>query len=182
MEEVRVTEGLQRQEPFLVSELIKELTLSAVLAANANGLVLHVDAVDDGVAVKADRESLAAVVVNLLQNAIKFTRPHSCVTLRVEASAERVLIEVQDECGGLPARDADELFKPFEQRSADRSGLGIGLAFSRWAVEANHGRIYARSLPNLGCIFTVDLPRWHVPIVAAGLNDDRSAPMNHAPV
>jgi signal transduction histidine kinase len=37
--------------------------------------------------------------------------------------------------------------------------LGLGLAFSRWAVEANHGRIYAQNLPNRGCIFTVDLPR-----------------------
>jgi signal transduction histidine kinase len=59
------------------------------------------------------------------------------------------------------------LFKPFEQRGADRTGLGIGLAFSRWAVEANNGRIYARSLPNVGCIFTIDLPRWHVPMPAA---------------
>src|SRR5689334_8905310 len=60
MEEVRLTEGLQRQEPFLVAELIKELTSSAALAADANEVVLHVDAVEDGITVKADRESLAA--------------------------------------------------------------------------------------------------------------------------
>lgn len=167
MEEVRLTEGLRRQEPLLVSELIKELTSSAGLEAAAKGVVLNVDPVEDGVAVKADRESLTAVVVNLLQNAVKFTRPRSSVTLRVGATAERVLIEVQDECGGLPGRNAEDLFKPFEQRSADRSGLGIGLAYSRWAVEANHGRIYARSLPNSGCIFTIDLPRWQVPVPVA---------------
>jgi signal transduction histidine kinase len=79
-------------------------------------------------------------------------------------NAERVLIEVQDECGGLTVTNTDDLFKPFEQRSADRTGLGLGLAFSRWGIEANNGRIYARSLPDLGCIFTVDLPRWHLPI------------------
>jgi signal transduction histidine kinase len=56
------------------------------------------------------------------------------------------------------------LFRPFEQRGADRTGLGLGLAFSRWAVEANHGRIYARNLPHEGCIFTVDLPRLSVPV------------------
>ena len=61
--------------------------------------------------------------------------------------------------GGLPSGNATELFRPFEQRSADRTGLGLGLAFSRWAVEANHGRLYARSLPGKGCVFTVDLPR-----------------------
>jgi signal transduction histidine kinase len=70
-----------------------------------------------------------------------------------------VLIEIQDECGGLPGEEASHLFRPFEQRGADRTGLGLGLAFSRWAVEANHGRIYARNLPGKGCVFTVDLPR-----------------------
>jgi signal transduction histidine kinase len=106
------------------------------------------------------------VVGNLLQNAFKFTRPRTTVTLRVVASAERVLIEIQDECGGLPGGDVNELFRPFEQRSADRTGVGLGLAFSRWGVEANNGRLYARNLPGKGCVFTVDLPRVPVPSVA----------------
>ena len=103
--------------------------------------------VEDGLVIAADRQVLAAVVGNLLQNAFKFTRPRTSVTLRVGASAERVLIEVQDECGGLPSGDVNELFRPFEQRSADRTGMGLGLAFSRWGAEANDGRIYARNLP-----------------------------------
>ena len=114
--------------------------------------------------IEADRQVLASVVGNLLQNAFKFTRPGTTVTLRVGASAERVLIEIQDECGGLQGGTSPQLFRPFEQRSADRTGLGLGLAFSRWAVEANHGRIYARNLPDKGCIFTVDLPRLPVPV------------------
>jgi signal transduction histidine kinase len=78
-----------------------------------------------------------------------------------------VLIEVQDECGGLPSgRNVDELFRSFEQRSADRTGVGLGLAFSRWGAEANDGRVYARNLPGKGCVFTVDLPRVPVPAVA----------------
>ena len=52
------------------------------------------------------------------------------------------------------------LFHTFGTRRADLSGFGLGLAFSRWGVEANHGRIYARNLPGRGCIFTVDLPRF----------------------
>jgi len=124
-----------------------------------------VPAVEDGVAILADRQVLAAVVANLLQNAFKFTRPQTTVTLRVGASAERVLIEVQDECGGLPSGDVNELFRPFEQRSADRTGMGLGLAFSRWGAEANEGRIYARNLPGRGCVFTVDLPRQPLPAV-----------------
>ena len=63
--------------------------------------------------------------------------------------------------------DVNELFRPFEQRSADRTGLGLGLAFSRWGAEANQGRIYARNLPGVGCVFTIDLPRLPVPALLA---------------
>ena len=162
--EIRLTQGVQNREPFLVSGFIEELAPAAVLEANARGITLTVMPVEDGVAIEADRQVLAAAVANLLQNAFKFTRPHSGVALRVDASAERVLIEIHDECGGLPRGNPEELFRPFEQRSADRTGLGLGLAFSRWAVGANNGRIHARNLPGLGCVFTIDLPR--LPVLA----------------
>jgi signal transduction histidine kinase len=164
--EIRLTQGVQNPEPFLVSEFIKELAPAATLEAHAKGISLTVMPLEDGVSIEADRQVLAAVIGNLLQNAFKFTRPHSTVTLRVVASDTRVLIEIQDECRGLPERDVDDLFRPFEQRSADRTGLGLGLAFSRWGVEANNGRIHARNLPERGCVFTVDLPRLPVPAVA----------------
>jgi signal transduction histidine kinase len=164
--EVRLARGVQNREPFLVSGFIGELACTAMLEANARSLGLVVMPVDDGVAIEADRQVLAAVVGNLLQNAFKFTRPRTTITLRVIASAERVRIEIQDECGGLPRVSVDALFRPFEQRASDRSGVGLGLAFSRWGVEANNGRIYARDLPDEGCVFTLDLPRVPVPAIA----------------
>jgi signal transduction histidine kinase len=164
--EVRLTQGVQNREPFLVSGFIEELARAATLEASARDITLEVVAGEDAVAIEADRQVLAAAVGNLLQNAFKFTRPRTTVTLRVAASAERVVIEIQDECGGLPEGNVDELFRPFEQRSDDRTGLGLGLAFSRWGVEANNGRISARNLPNSGCVFSVDLPRLPVPAVA----------------
>jgi signal transduction histidine kinase len=163
--EVRLTHGVQNREQFLVSEFIEEIASASTLEANARGVRLIVTPVEDGVTIEADRQVLAAVVGNLLQNAFKFTRPRTTVTLRVGASAERVLIEIQDECGGLPAGNVNELFRPFEQRGADRTGVGLGLAFSRWGAKMNDGRIYARSLPDRGCVFTVDLPRLPVPAV-----------------
>jgi signal transduction histidine kinase len=165
--EVRLTHGVQNREQFLVSAFIDEIGSAAKMEANARGIRLTVVPIEDSVAIEADRQVLAAVVGNLLQNALKFTRPRTTVTLRVGASAERVLIEIQDECGGLPSGSANELFRPFEQRSADRTGIGLGLAFSRWGAEANGGRIYARNLPDRGCVFTVDLPRLQVPSIAA---------------
>ena len=160
--EVRLTQGVQNREQFLVSEFIEEIVSAATLEANARGVGLMVTPVEEGVTIQADRQILAAVMGNLLQNAFKFTRPRTTVTLRVDASAERVLIEVQDECGGLPTGNVNELFRPFEQRSVDRTGLGLGLAFSRWGAEANDGRIYGRNLVDTGCVFTLDLPRIYV--------------------
>ena len=107
----------------------------------------------------ADRQMLSAAVENLLQNAFKFTRRHSHVAVRAHATPEnRVLIEVEDECGGLPPGTAQMLFRPFEQRGTDRSGLGLGLPIAQRSVEANGGVIHVRDLPGTGCIFTIDLP------------------------
>ncbi|MEX1128379.1 MAG: HAMP domain-containing sensor histidine kinase, partial [Vicinamibacterales bacterium] len=160
--EVRVTKDLPTA-PFAVAGFIDEIEPAAVLAARAQGITLRVEPVEVEASVDADRQVLAAVLMNLLQNAFKFTHPETTVILRVGANAERVLLEVQDECGGLPLGNTEDLFRPFEQRSSNRSGLGLGLAFSRWAIEAHRGRIYARNLPGVGCVFTIDLPRVHVP-------------------
>ena len=157
--EVRLSQGLQYPERFLVAEFIDELAPAAILEASVAGIGLYVLPIEAEVEIEADRQILAAVVMNLLQNAFKFTRPKTNVRLQVSASAERVLIEIHDECGGLPGGNADGLFRADEQRGADRTGLGLGLAYSRWAVEANHGRIYARSVPDKGCVFTIDMPR-----------------------
>jgi signal transduction histidine kinase len=163
--EVRLTQGIQNPEYFALAGFIEEVAQAARLEADERGVTLTVMPVDDGVAIEADRQVLDSVIGNLLQNAFKFTRPRTTVTLRVGASPDRVLIEVEDECGGLPGETAS-LFRPFDQRGADRSGLGLGLAYSRWAVEANRGRIYARTIRGRGCVFTVDLPRAAVPSAA----------------
>jgi signal transduction histidine kinase len=69
-----------------------------------------------------------------------------------------LLIEVEDECGGLPAGTAEGLFRPFEQLNAQRTGLGLGLAISRRGVEANGGKLTLRNIPQKGRVFTVDIP------------------------
>lgn len=160
LEEIRSTNAAKNKQLIRLCQFIDEIGAAATLEAGVRGLKLIVSPVQEEVAVEADQQILTAVVGNLLQNAFKFTRPHSTVTLSVRASTDRVLIEVHDECGGLPGEgDGKELIASFEQRGADRTGLGIGLTFSRWGAESNGGRLYARNLPGAGCVFTVDLPR-----------------------
>lgn len=115
--------------------------------------------VEPELGIEVDRQILAGALANLLHNAFKFTRSHGRVSLKTSSSAERVLIEVEDECGGLPPGDSEDLFRLFEQRSGDRSGLGLGLGISRRGVEANGGTLYVHNLPGRGCVFTIDLPK-----------------------
>jgi len=157
---VRLEAGLHRRERVPLTELMEEVELAAAIEANARGLQLTVRPVDPGDAIDVDRQLIAAALANLLQNAFKFSRPNGHIVLRTDTTTAegRVLIEVEDECGGLPPGRAEDLFRPFEQRSADRSGLGLGLALARESVETNGGLIRARNLPGRGCIFTIDLP------------------------
>jgi signal transduction histidine kinase len=124
--EVRLAQGVQKREQFLVGPFIEELASGAAIEGDARRIGLRVLPVEDGLIIEADRQVLTAVVVNLLQNAFKFTRPGTTVVLRVGASVERVLIEVEDECGGLPSGDVNELFRPFRATRGGSNRVGPG--------------------------------------------------------
>jgi signal transduction histidine kinase len=157
--DVRLDSGKERRDCISVADLVGELETGASIQAQARGLRFTVASVDRSVTVEGDRQILAATVSNLLQNAFKFTLNHGKVSLTVVATAGRVLFEVEDECGGLPPGRAEDLFRPFEQRGSDRSGLGLGLAICLKAAKASGGDLRVRNLPGAGCVFTLDLPR-----------------------
>jgi signal transduction histidine kinase len=78
--------------------------------------------------------------------------------LRARAEQERLLIETEDECGGIPPIKGD-LFQVFgDRRGSDRSGLGLGLSIARKAVRAHAGEIRIRNLPGTGCVFVIEVP------------------------
>ena len=156
--EARIEAGIPTPERIRVAELLEEIEVVATLEANDHNVQLSVDFGPHDLGVEADRQILASVIANLVQNAFKFTRPHGLIKLRARMAGERVLIDVQDECGGLPAGKAEDLFRPFEQRGDDRTGLGLGLSISRKGVRASGGEIHVQDLPGSGCVFTVDLP------------------------
>lgn len=142
-----------------VDRLIAEVQAASSLEAKAAGCRFAVFPVEAGLAIRVDRPMVFSAISNLLQNAFKFTRAQGHVSLRAHAEGERVLIEVEDECGGLPPGKAQSMFIAFEQFHADRRGLGLGLSISRRAVEASGGLLRVRDLPGKGCVFTIDLPR-----------------------
>jgi signal transduction histidine kinase len=157
--EVRLEAGTPKLQRLVLAEFIEEVELVAQMQAQGFGLKLLVSPVDGDLAVDADRQLLGSAVSNLLQNAFKFTRPQGEISLVTHATADRVLIEIQDECGGIPDGKAEELFHPFTQAGADRSGLGLGLSIALAAVRINSGQITVSNTPGTGCVFTVVLPR-----------------------
>jgi signal transduction histidine kinase len=164
LSDVRISAGLPTQNAlFSLAEFIAELKLSASLEAQVKESIFVVSAVDPELAVDADRDLLLSAVGNLLQNAFKFTHPGTEVILSAYAVADRILIEVEDHCGGLPPRSEERMFLPFAQGGLDRTGLGLGLSIARHSAEANQGTLSVRDMPNRGCVFTLNLPRHSMP-------------------
>jgi C4-dicarboxylate-specific signal transduction histidine kinase len=79
--------------------------------------------------------------------------------LNAYAASDRIRIDVEDHCGGLPSGAAEDMFLPFKQSGEDRSGLGLGLAICQRSVEANNGVLSVRDVAGSGCVFTIELPR-----------------------
>ena len=167
--DVRLTAGLsERRERIVVADFIAEAQVAATIEAAGRDLEFIVAPIEEDLAVEGDRQILAAAVANVLQNAVKFTQPHTRVSLNTYAEAHRILISVEDECGGLPEGKTEEIFRPFTQCGAERTGLGLGLAISRRGIEANGGKLQVRNFPGTGCVFTIDLPRADPPSLVVG--------------
>jgi hypothetical protein len=101
----------------------------------------------------ADRDLLTSALTNLVQNAAKFTPPGGKVTVRARRNDQATIVEVEDECGGLPPGSTEALFAPFEQRGSNRTGAGLGLSIVHKIMLAHHGSVRVRDLPGHGCAF-----------------------------
>jgi len=161
MDEVRATaEPLLAREVFPLAPFVADAGNTAQLEANALGCPFSVRNVDSGLEVEGPRELLLGALVNLLQNAFKFTQPHTEVCLSAYADGKgSVFMEVADHCGGLPPGAAEVMFRPFTRRHDDKSGLGLGLSIARDHVAAAGGTLSVRNVPGTGCVFTIQLPQ-----------------------
>jgi signal transduction histidine kinase len=150
----RLSAGLARPETIAVAGFLEDLEVSAIAGAHARKLRLTVAPIDAEVAVDSDRQILSSIISNLLQNAFDYTRPHSHVRLQARALPDRVLFEIEDQCGGIPPDRCDHLLEQYAEQGNDGTGLGLcvrGVKLLRGTI-----RVCNR---NHGCMFTVDLPR-----------------------
>ena len=156
--EVRLEAGTQRRSRVRVVTFIDEIAASGMLHAEYRHIRFIVEPIDPAVSIEADPPLLTSAVMNLLHNAFKNTPSGGRVIVRARAEHGRLLIETEDECGGIPPGKGD-LFQKFgERRGSDRSGLGLGLSIARKAVRAHGGEISVRNMPGKGCVFVIDVP------------------------
>ncbi|HMF40434.1 MAG TPA: HAMP domain-containing sensor histidine kinase [Polyangia bacterium] len=147
-----------RLEPVVLSDMLHDIDLDAGIDAQDREVGLRFVIEGDAV-IAADPRLLRSAVFNLVQNALKFSRAGSLVTVTARGASDRVTIDVADHCGGLPPGRVEDLFAPLVQRGENRTGFGLGLAIARQAVEAQGGTVAVHDMPGTGCVFTIQLPR-----------------------
>ncbi|HYC55019.1 MAG TPA: PAS domain S-box protein [Candidatus Binatia bacterium] len=142
---------------------IGEVVRQSLSAVGISGHAVELD-VDDDITVRADRDRLRQVFVNLLENAIQYTPRGKAIRVRCYGERDHALVQITDEGVGITADVMPRIFDPFVQgqRGADRSqgGLGIGLTLARKLVELHGGSLSASSAgTGMGSVFTVRVPR-----------------------
>jgi len=112
---------------------------------------------------RIDEATLRLALVNLLDNAIKFTPPSGVISATLSIQGGTIFIEVSDTGSGIPAEYRNRIFDRFYRLEKNRpghvGGAGLGLAIAKWAVEANGGRIEVESADNHGSTFRIILPK-----------------------
>jgi two-component system sensor histidine kinase KdpD len=109
--------------------------------------------------VRVDAAQIERVLVNLLENALKFSSSATPVELRANRGGSAVVIRVTNAGPGIPRAELERIFEPFQRLPGSGGrGAGLGLAIAKGFIEANSGRIWAESHPSQGVSFFVALP------------------------
>jgi len=143
-----------------LGELAASLVDQLEPVAHARSIELRCDPLPAVVAL-GDAGWLERLLLNLLDNAIKFTPEGGCVVVRVSRDGERARLDVADTGVGMTPEVAAHVFERFYQADPSRSGnggAGLGLSLVKWIVDRHHGSITINSQPEHGSTFSVTLP------------------------
>jgi two-component system phosphate regulon sensor histidine kinase PhoR len=147
-------------QPVSPCDLLKSACKRMKLQAERAGLTLRVECPPDLPKVMVDSQRLEQVLVNLIHNAVKFTKPGGEVVLSGEAGPGEVRFAVRDTGIGIPADEIPRIFERFYrvEKSRTGSGTGLGLSIARHIVEAHKGKIWAESVEGQGSTFYFTIP------------------------
>lgn len=150
------------REPVPVSVLVGEAIEQVSAAADAAGVSVRAAGDLGPVEVVCDRRQIVTALVNLLDNAVKYSDPGQSVEVRAHVDDGRAVVEVRDEGIGIPSADLERIFERFYRvdraRSRDTGGTGLGLSIVRHVVQAHGGEVAVDSKEGEGSVFTLVLP------------------------
>ena len=146
--------------PLAPKSLITSAADRMKMQAERAGLKLLVKCDDDLQNIRADKSRLEQVLVNLIHNAVKFTKPGGEIAVAAESVIGGVRFAVRDSGAGIPAESLSRIFERFYRvdRSRTGSGTGLGLSISKHIIEAHGGRIWAESDEGRGSVFYFVIP------------------------
>jgi signal transduction histidine kinase len=151
-----------RFEPVDAEAFVRDVV--AEFQQEVSGLGYRIELHGNGAlpAIRADRESLALVFWNLLDNAVKYSPENRTVWVDLSDAGKRLMVRVRDRGIGIPLVEQKEIFRKFVRGAASKTasirGTGVGLAMARQIVTAHGGDISVESQPGEGSVFTVLLP------------------------
>jgi two-component system OmpR family sensor kinase len=137
--------------------LIREVAEDALVLAAPKKINVEIGEVEC-LKVRGDAARLRQLLLNLVENAVKYTPEHGAVSLALTKVGTNAAIRVGDTGIGIPKKDLQKIFDRFYRVQADGSGSGLGLAIAKWIAEAHHGSIEVTSREKKGSTFTVLLP------------------------
>ena len=147
-----------------LDSVIADSIESVKQAASEGDIKLNVELSESLASVKGDREKLTQVVINLLNNAIKFTPRSGEISIKARELNGQVEVKVSDTGIGIPPEDLDSVFDKFYQVDStltrEAGGTGLGLAICKGIIEAHNGRIWAESELGKGSTFVFTLDKW----------------------
>lgn len=146
---------------FDIVELIKEVNESLEIKANERKIRLIVESETERVYVYADKDKIRQVLVNLIENSIKYGREMGTTKVVVFTHSDSVMIEVADDGIGISSNNLPRLFERFyrvdKSRSREVGGTGLGLAIVKHIIEAHHQTIKVSSEKDKGTVFSFSL-------------------------
>jgi two-component system phosphate regulon sensor histidine kinase PhoR len=149
------------RSPVAAHDLLNSASRRMQVQAERASINLRVECADDLPKVEVDSQRLEQVLVNLIHNAVKFTRPGGEVVLCAEPTPGEVRFAVQDSGVGIPTDEVSRIFERFYRvdKSRTGSGTGLGLSIAKHIVEAHGGKIWAESKEGQGSTFYFTIPQ-----------------------
>jgi signal transduction histidine kinase len=154
----RVASGVDvHREPTTLRSLFEDAELEASTQAEAKGVEIRATIANDR-SMSLDKRLIGSALSNVVRNGVKYTPPGGVVELRGNVVNERMVIEVEDRCGGLKPGEVERAFAPFVRLDERQSGFGLGLAIAKQAIDAHGGSIRVQNVPGKCCIFVLEIP------------------------